>query len=232
MNYSVSIRPRYETFLKILECKEFIPALKVKLDKYIISQEKGNNEEYNHYQCYFKYKKKTKSSNVRRQILTLLKKHSIIFDKEELLSGLKCKEIKTNLGGTIGYTLKEEGIKLSNFTEEERNNFLEIYEEHLEQSGYDKKNFFRINNKNFHIIVEKWIKENSDFYKETGSYEMDDIKVIMGTMIDKGYYLTFLNSRNTKERLTYILHYLNRQGIKYIERCFNFSSELENMTFG
>lgn len=220
-HFSVTIRPRYENFQLIQNTPTIIPALKLKLDKYIISEEKGGQEYVNHYQCYFRYKKNTKTSNVRRQLLTLFKKNKIHFLNDKI--AIKVKSIKSNLEGTIGYTLKENDKYFSNFSDQEISDFLDTYNDYLEKNKYDNKNFFRINNKNYHIYVKRYIIEHK---LEKEEYDLDDIMILVAEMANKGYYFTFLNSRNTNEKLEYILHFLNGTMIEYIKGLNRTSTNL------
>lgn len=211
--YSITIRPKQDNFNILHKSPLFIPMLKDKLQKYIVSEERGTNNVVNHYQCYFQYSKEVRSDSVKRSILTVIKKYITLTDEEKKYF-LKVKPIKTNLEGTIGYTLKEENTYHTNFTEEELEHYLKCYKEHLKNNSFDNKEYFRINPKNYHRIVERYIEEHEC---SCDTYDIDNIKDIIGEMINKGYYFTFLNKRNFDEKTKYLIHYLNKEGKKYLE---------------
>ncbi len=222
MDYSITIRPRLATYMKMDELQFVQPFFKLKYDGYILAKEKGKEDYENHYQIYLRTKKPTRSDAIRRSIMTLFNKN-LPLDEDEKRTTVKVKQIKTNLLGVIGYPLKEKGtIQIYNISKERQEEALKHYENHKKDTEYDGKNYFRINNKNFHKKTEGFIMEHEQFYKEQGDYESDDVDSIFSEMLNKGYYLTtFLNSRNYKERRSYVLHYLNRQGEKHIEYLKN-----------
>lgn len=230
MDYSITIRPLLLNFNKLQESIiGLITKLNTKTNKYIIAEEKGQGEEINHYQVYLQYKKNTKSSNVRRQIISIinkiLKQSHTELSPQELKHGIMVKQIKNNLEGTIGYTLKESNKIHTNIKEEELDNYKSIYEEHAKTNNYDSKNYYRINNKNYHIKTLRYIEETK---QEKEEYDEEDIERIIGEMINKQYYWTFLNKRNYLNIERYLLSFLNKTGQDYIQKLRSDSVLLEN----
>lgn len=226
LHLSVTIRPRYESFQEIMRNDDnILLMITQKLEKYIISEEKGQSDYVNHYQCYFQLKKERQISKYKQSLINILKKNKIVLSPEEIKNGIVIKPVKTNLEGMIGYTLKEGRVKLTNFTQEEQDKYLSIYQQHLEEKSnkYDKANKYRINAKNYHRIIEEYINEHS---LKLDTYTTEDIFRITGEMANKGYYFTFLSSRNTHEKLSYVLHYLNKTMEKYIRNLDKQSREL------
>lgn len=226
--YSITIRPHKTTFIEIEKKKiNFFPLFLKGVEKHIISYEKGKDDTYNHFQCYIKYEKERRQDKIKESILRNLFKIGIELDPEEKLYGIKVKLIKTNIEGVIGYTLKEGGKCITNLTNEEIEKYKKIYLDHKTTNENDKKNFFKTNQKNYHIHIKNFIKENEIFYCE--KYDTNDIKDIIGEMINRGYYMNFINSRNIIEKILYVKSYLNKEGINYIEYCYDKCEKLEQL---
>lgn len=88
----------------------------------------------------------------------------------------------------------------------------------VKEVSYDDKNRHKIGIKNFHIQIENYLNNNKDCVKD--EYTKDDIIRIMSKMAVKGYYLTFVNSKNIISILNFTRKYLNRDIIvtkKYIK---------------
>lgn len=220
--YSITLRPRLQEFKKINDYKYFDKILK-KMKYYVIGKEKGNCEEISHYQMVLIYNKETRVDTVRRTLINNFKKYIPECDWK---IALKVKSIKTNIEGVIGYCLKE-GIDNISKLEKEEEYYLNLY-----MKNKVSKDYFRVNSKNYHIYVERYIQINEDFvyqlYKSTCHYKQEAmryglltnkkikvyytdelIKYIIDNMIIEKYYFTFLTERNIDRVIGYLRFYLN-----------------------
>lgn len=225
--YSITFRPLLEIFESIDSPLTYFEKLFDKIsNKYIISLEKGNSEEINHLQIYIDLEETITQKALRKRIVRYINPLNI--DKGNLKIALKVKEIKSNFEGVIGYVLKEDNEKnIKGFSDEEITTYRNVYLEHSSKES-NKKDYFRINKKNYHIYVSKWIENNPQKYKsffftdnninkyliteeEEREITREVIKRIIDTMIIEDYYFTFLSSRNIREIIEYLYFFLNKK---------------------
>ncbi len=234
MNYSITFRPRLETYESIEEpFNLFLQDLTKYSESYIVSKESGrNSKKDNHLQIFTKLKKSIKQKSYRKRLMRTLTQY-VKLDKQETINSLKVKEIKTNLEGVKGYVCKEDGDKLIyGFTAEDIKELRKYYESNTKK---ENKDYFRINRKNYHIYVKKWIGLNKEVVLSFVNEELNDIqqkikniedvfyeryllKKIIDRMIIEDYYFTFITPRNIDEVLKYLQATLDTD-VSYMDWC-------------
>lgn len=171
---SITFHPRQEEFDKYQ--KEFITLFtkKFKEEKYIISYECGKSDIKNHLQIFLDKEYKNNQS-LDRGIKRMIKS----FEIDNINIALKCKLIKNNINGVIGYVLKETDNEFTDviynkFTIEE----LQEYKQHyldIKNNRIIIKDKIRIRLKNLHIIMKRFIENN---IKELNIKYTNDIDIV------------------------------------------------------
>ncbi len=219
---SLTYRPHIRDFDKLYKDADYTNIEKMihslKYDKYILSLEKGSGDDYNHLQCVVYTNKSLR--DFRKQFKRYMNK---TFRYEINSVNTKTRLIKSNLAGVIGYCQKEEGKHFTTFDDDFLKYCDRVYKLHEKSS---KNNYYRINNKNFHIHIEKYIEAHAILRKQ--DYSTEDIQSIIGQMANDKYFFTFLNKKNIIRVVAYTKHYLNHTMEEYITDLYNEAEKIED----
>lgn len=229
--YSITIRPRVETFKVLLSSVEvLVEWCKKKCKNYIIGLENGCGDETiepNHFQCVMSFEKKRK--NIKKDLTNLigkiLKLHKLDLDdleETEKKIMLKCPIIKSNSEGVKGYCLKESIKNYSNYNPLIIKQFIKVYNEE-KLKNYEKKQkkeYYKVNKRNYHMFIKKYIQM---YYPEEKITE-DLIIQVIDEMMKKDYYFTFINSKNIGDIISYVKGHLT--DFNYVRNCYEEYKEM------
>lgn len=214
MEFSITIRPLQETFDRIRPDSNFYHELQQKLKdigkSFIISLEKDN-----HYQIGLRLKIQKRKDNLKRLIMTILKRH-ITINVDEEKNSIMVKNHK-DYKGLVGYCLKE---SIYNDVYNLETGFLhdckKYYEKlcDLKKFKYDK---IKVNNRNLGVYFMKYYETHKiKFFLDEGNKERLVINVL-SAMDRDGYYMSnILCSRNILTTVKYLEAKLKKNMSQFI----------------
>ncbi len=168
-------------------------------EKYLISQEKGTSEVYNHFQGFIELTKEKRADTFRTAFHRVIKDFIIAYPKV----ALKITPIVRDVSICQGYILKEiQADKIEDFISGDfpilinqgySIEYLLQVNKDYESLTNDKKLILdkvRVNARNFYVIFTRYVEVNTDKIKEYG-YDLrktKDTEFLMKRMVQDGYY--------------------------------------------
>lgn len=211
--YSITFRPTYEEYRKYNE--QFCDNIQRKFNKakFILSHEKGNNEEYNHIQGFIEFSKDKRADTLRKQFNKfIIKDMDISYPKV----ALKVSPISRDVKLCQGYTLKEQSIDLPKTIHNyEVDYLLECRQYYLNLSNEKKAKVdkIKVNIRSYPEVFNNYVLANMDkfvgiLYDEAPPKFMPtglQVAKITGLMGQDGYYvLPLMISRDFDKMCDYI----------------------------
>lgn len=209
------LESEFQEYIESDKLQLFLKYVKKNSVMYILSYEKGNGLNVNHFHLFIEWKKPKRNDKIFSK--DILKKY---FSYNDYIDRLKIVFDTINIDTEhyrkyyIGYCLKESEKKFMLF-EKEQQSYIDYYNKVANENelGQDK---YRINRSNFHFKIYNFIRYNN----LTCPKNDEDIAKVLNLMLGEDYYLPKVFSRKDIEEkcelaCQYIRFKMNGEPITY-----------------